>query len=297
MRHHNGFTLFEILIVIAIIGILAGIILVSFSNIKAKSRDTVRISDLATIEKMLVMYQNNEGQYPLSTTDFQIKDHPWGSFWEGYGTLPKDPLSPAQDYAYVSNEGKDYQLYAKFETEPVNPTFACSEPCGPNSKYNGGIASEGTGLIAFEPPPASEEGEGTGKEGGGEESGEAEGPEESVLCQPPIASGEQTFAVTSQDNPKITQVIINPLNVNKFAAQTVTVSIQDMAGSPISEVSGEARTNSMSFPFSLSLVSGTDINGAWQGVWYNKDAYCQNYMIIITATSQSGTSKIELAFR
>ncbi|PIU75303.1 MAG: hypothetical protein COS76_01475, partial [Candidatus Portnoybacteria bacterium CG06_land_8_20_14_3_00_39_12] len=147
---------------------------------------------------------------------------------------------------------------------------------------NGGIASTGAILIAFEPEPEPE------PESEPELPPEEEAtPSEPIVCDPPLASGEQTFAVTTQDNPRMTQVVINPLDVDKFASQTVSVEIQETAGYPITEVTGQARTNNMSFPFSLSLISGTDIDGTWQGSWYNEDEYCQNYMLIITATSQS----------
>ncbi len=276
-----GFTLIEILIVIAIIGILLGIALVSFSGARAAARDAVRMTDLRTLEKMLEMYKGDQERYPTSTIDFQIEGQAWGSNWQGYGTVPKDSLSPQQDYAYVSDEGRDYQVYAKFEREPVDPTFACAEPCGPYTEYNGGLASAGTStLIAFEPPPPP-----------------PPPGEELIVCDPPILPGEHSLSISTKNNPKMKKVFINPLNVNKFASSTVSVEIWETAGQPITEVKGEAQTNNMSFPFSLELDKGSDTNGTWQGSWHNEDEYCQNYMLIITATSASGSSKVELSFK
>lgn len=117
-----------------------------------------------------------------------------------------------------------------------------------------------------------------------------------VVCSP-VASGARTYTGTTKTNPKITQVRIDPLDVQKFAYQTVSVSIQDMNENSVTEVSGTAITDNNTFPFSLSLISGTDINGTWQGSWLNLDTYCQNYMLIIVATSASGQSRVELAFK
>ena len=286
----RGFTLIELLVVIAIIGLLASIVLVSLAGTRAKARDTNRMTNLRQAQTILEMYQIRDNEYPLSTEDYQIEGHPWGSFWEGYGGIPKDPLSPEQDYAYVS-DGLSYQIYAQFE-KTIPYIFACSEPCGPGAEYNGGVASSNSDLVAFEPPPP-EDGGGNGGGNGGLPPPEGE----PIVCDPPLASGEQTFGVTTEDNPKITEVIINPLDVNKYAWQEVKALINETAGYPITEVTGEAQTNNMSFPFSLSLIEGTDTDGTWQGSWYNEDDYCQNYMLIIIATSQSGTSKVELAFR
>lgn len=301
---HRGFTLIELLVVIAIIGILAGFVLVTLGGARAKARDAVRMADLRQLQKMLEIYQIGENSYPLSTEDFQIQGHPWGSYWEGYGKIPKDPL-PTQSYAYVS-DGLIYQIYAKFEKEPVASAFACAEPCGPNAEHNGGVASPGTTLIAFEaaPPPGEEEAPSPPPPPPGEVTPPPEevtppppGEEEAIVCDPPLAPGEQTYSVTTKDNPKITQVVINPLDVNKFATSTVSVKIQETNEKPITEVTGKALTDNSSFPFSLSLIDGTNTNGTWQGSWFNQDTYCQNYMLIITATSQSGTSKVELTFK
>ena len=298
LSRNEGFTLIELLVVIAIIGILAGFVLATLSGIREQARDAVRMADLRQIQKMLETYkigeEIEEERYPFSTADFQIKDHPWGSYWEGYGALPKDPL-PTQSYAYVS-DGLTYQIYAKFEKEPVAPAFACAEPCGPNAEYNGGVASSDTTLIAFEAAPPPGEGEEPPPPPPGEVT-PPPGEVEAIICDPPIASGEQTYAVSTKDNPKITQVVINPLDVQKYASSTVSVKIQETNEKPITEVTGKALTDSMSFPFPLSLIDGTNTNGTWQGSWFNEDSYCQNYMLIITATSESGQSKVELTFK
>jgi prepilin-type N-terminal cleavage/methylation domain-containing protein len=67
----SGFTIIELLIVIAIIGILAGLVLNNFQGAQAKSRDVQRKTRINSIYSKLEEYYNNNGGYPdgtLSTT-------------------------------------------------------------------------------------------------------------------------------------------------------------------------------------------------------------------------------------
>lgn len=67
----SGFTIIELLIVIAIIGILAGLVLNNFQGAQAKARDVQRKTRMNSIYSKLEEYYNNNGGYPdglLSTT-------------------------------------------------------------------------------------------------------------------------------------------------------------------------------------------------------------------------------------
>ncbi len=67
----QGFTIIELLIVIAIIGILATLVLTNFQGAQAKGRDTVRKNDINSIYQKLEEYYNENGGYPdgnLSTS-------------------------------------------------------------------------------------------------------------------------------------------------------------------------------------------------------------------------------------
>ncbi len=48
--HQRGFTLVELLVVIAVIGILVSIVFLGLSEARAKSRDKARVSDLKQLE-------------------------------------------------------------------------------------------------------------------------------------------------------------------------------------------------------------------------------------------------------
>lgn len=68
-----GFTIIELLIVIAIIGILATLVLTNFQGAQAKGRDTVRKNDINSLYQKLEEYYNENGGYPdaaLSASTF-----------------------------------------------------------------------------------------------------------------------------------------------------------------------------------------------------------------------------------
>lgn len=116
-------------------------------------------------------------------------------------------------------------------------------------------------------------------------------------CQDQYPSGAQTYSVSTKTIPEIYQIIVDPLDVEYLANQTVTASINDANGNPITEVLGSAITDNKTVDFTLSLISGTETDGVWQGSWKLEDSICENYQISITATSQSGTSMVTLSFR
>jgi len=64
----KAFTLIELLIVIAIIGILAGILFVSIGQTPLiKARDSKRLSELQAIRTALTLYYTDNNAYPATT--------------------------------------------------------------------------------------------------------------------------------------------------------------------------------------------------------------------------------------
>jgi len=115
-RSNKGFTLMELLIVMAILGLLATIGLGSFRSSQIKGRDAQRKSDLSQIQKALEMYYNDYSGYPETLPA-------GGSSWLDatkrtlyMKEVPKDPKDPAQKYLYQQkNNGTSYALYATVE--------------------------------------------------------------------------------------------------------------------------------------------------------------------------------------
>jgi type II secretion system protein G len=66
-RSHQGFTLIEVMIVIAIIGILSTVVLTASNGARAKARDAQRFADLKSIEAALHLYLLNNRDLPDET--------------------------------------------------------------------------------------------------------------------------------------------------------------------------------------------------------------------------------------
>jgi prepilin-type N-terminal cleavage/methylation domain-containing protein len=67
-NQNKGFTLIEILIVVAIIAILASVVLVGLGPTQQAGRDARRLSDLHEIQNGLELFYNKCGYYPGSLT-------------------------------------------------------------------------------------------------------------------------------------------------------------------------------------------------------------------------------------
>ena len=89
----KGFTLIELMVVIAIIGVLASIIVASLGSAKSNSRDAKRIADTKNIQIALSLYYNDNLQYPPLVLSTLLTG--------GYlSSIPKDP--DGSSYHYVA---------------------------------------------------------------------------------------------------------------------------------------------------------------------------------------------------
>jgi type II secretion system protein G len=64
-KRQGGFTIVELLIVIIIIGILATLVVVQFTNQQKKARDAQRKTDIGALETNLEAYYAENGKYPV----------------------------------------------------------------------------------------------------------------------------------------------------------------------------------------------------------------------------------------
>lgn len=117
-----GFTLVELLIVIAIIGLLTGMIVISTRHIKAKARDGQRVSDINSISTALTLYHNDYNAYPVFD-GYITGDDILSISLEDAGAIKSVPVDPlnVDDYRYYYQglDGTDYYLQYYLETNSI----------------------------------------------------------------------------------------------------------------------------------------------------------------------------------
>jgi general secretion pathway protein G len=113
----KGFTLIEILIVVAIIAILASVVLVGLGPTQSLGRDARRASDLTEVQNALELYYNKNGKYPVEAgkqwTDLQADLEAAGV---GINSVPNDP-NAGSNYIYGTDAaGTTYVIGANMES-------------------------------------------------------------------------------------------------------------------------------------------------------------------------------------
>ncbi|MDE2099208.1 MAG: prepilin-type N-terminal cleavage/methylation domain-containing protein [Patescibacteria group bacterium] len=120
-RGEEGFTLIEMMIVIAIIGILATIVIRSFVFLST-ARDSKRISDIRTIQNYLELYYNAYGEYPQTSN--------WGTLATDLKDINVTVPQPATGYPYCYNNSSTYSYVLGAQLENNNSLITSSTVTG-----------------------------------------------------------------------------------------------------------------------------------------------------------------------
>ena len=133
LRSKRGFTLVELLIVVAIIGLLVSMAMIRINQTKTKARDSRRVGDISNIATALALYHNDRNRYPVyegaidgSPTDVLSAELKNAGLMS---VVPLDPLNRdvggcgtagGYHYYYVSNiDGSNYILWYCLETNSI----------------------------------------------------------------------------------------------------------------------------------------------------------------------------------
>jgi prepilin-type N-terminal cleavage/methylation domain-containing protein len=117
-KRNQGFTIVELLIVIVVIGILALLVITTYSGIQAKARNSKRASDVATIQTQLEAFFQNKGYYPSlgdmndsSWLSTNMKSLDTGALIDPSNATQSKTLvnstSPSKQYGYVVTTSDD----------------------------------------------------------------------------------------------------------------------------------------------------------------------------------------------
>ena len=70
-KHRRGFTLLEVVAVVAMLGVLASMLLPSVETYVSRSRDMKLTADLSVVDSAIVLYRLDEGALPASLEALQ----------------------------------------------------------------------------------------------------------------------------------------------------------------------------------------------------------------------------------
>ena len=115
-QNKTGFTIIELLIVIAIIGILAGLVLTNFQGAQAKARDAQRKTRLNSVYGKLEEFYNNNNGYPD-------------------GVLSQTVLPGIDAAALLSNDSATTAIVQSYQISATAPTVTTSSATGAQYAY------------------------------------------------------------------------------------------------------------------------------------------------------------------
>jgi len=125
----SGFTLIELIIVLAIIGILLGLAIPQYQTAAKRAREAVLKENLFILRKLINQYHLDKGQYPPSLQALVE---------EGYlRSIPLDPITKSQDtWVEIREEFTEELIQAGLQPGVIDVQSGSKEIGLDGSPYN-----------------------------------------------------------------------------------------------------------------------------------------------------------------
>ena len=112
-RQSKAFTIIELLIAIAVLGVSAAIAIPIFNEYKIKLDNAIAITDIVNIQVAVESYYQAKDTYPTSLTDVNMDQllDPWGNFYM-YLNLAGAPIGLMRKDQALVPINSDFDLYS-----------------------------------------------------------------------------------------------------------------------------------------------------------------------------------------
>jgi prepilin-type N-terminal cleavage/methylation domain-containing protein len=139
-KRNQGFTIVELLIVIVVIGILALLVITTYSGIQAKARNSKRQTDIQSLQTQLEAFFSQNGYYP-SRTDINTSSWLDSNMKSLDQNALIDPSNPTQSKTLLAAPAAKSYSYAVTQSDG---TTSCESDDTTCAKYTLTATYEGT---------------------------------------------------------------------------------------------------------------------------------------------------------
>lgn len=108
--HEAGFTLVELLVVLAIIGLLTTVVVINVLPMQGRAQVQKAKADLAILEQALELWRIEAGRYPTAEEGLAVLARPTATAGASIKSLPDDPWGHPYHYVVPGEQGAPYAI-------------------------------------------------------------------------------------------------------------------------------------------------------------------------------------------